>query len=395
LLEPAARVAEEGFVVSRHTRASFLACESSLREKNALQLFASDGRSPELYSLLKQPLLAQSLRDIARSGGRSFYEGGIAQDMATACQTWGGWLSEEDLGAYEAKWKAPVSATFRNLDVFTAPPPSQGFALLAALRAIESILSDSAGDVFSAPTVHLLVEVVNAALSIRDRINSENASARIAEVFLEIASFAEKFDPERHRTLEYDARGIRKGDTAHLAVIDKNGVSVSLIQSLFYDFGTCIPVMTGGFTLQNRGAAFSLNEEHPGFLVPGTRPPHTLMPTIVLQAAKPRYVLGCMGGDGQMQTQLQLLVDLCIFGLDPQQAVSRGRWYLDRGLTERIIAEQGAVDAAKLEAMGHRVAVMGRFEEIMGHAQVIEVAPGGGVLIGAADPRSDGYVAAY
>lgn len=393
LLEPAARLAEDGFVASRHTRASFLACESQLREKDALALFSTNGRIPELYGLIQQPKLAQCLRDIGRSNGRSFYEGNLAKEMAVACQSWGGWLSEEDLAGYGARWVAPVSASFRTLEVFTAPPPSQGFALLAALQAVESVMPEPLA-LFSASTVHLLVEAANAALALRDRFNGEKASARLRDALEEMAAFPETFDAERHRPIAFDPQGTRKGDTAHLAVVDKDGMSVSLIQSLFYDFGTCIPIVSGGFTLQNRGAAFSLQDDHPGLLSPGCRPPHTLMPTIVLQSGKPRYVLGCMGGDGQMQTQLQLLVDLCVGGLDPQQAVSRARWYLDRGETTRIVAEQGAVDAAELRKKGHQVALMGRFEEIMGHAQVIEVAPGG-ILIGAADPRSDGQVAAF
>jgi gamma-glutamyltranspeptidase/glutathione hydrolase len=314
--------------------------------------------------------------------------------MARACQSWGGWLHEEDLAAYAANWKAPISIAFRNMEVFTTPPPSQGFALLMALRALESVLPDNLFQVISAETVHVLVEVANVALALRDRFNGEDASEKLTHVFSEIAAFPKLFDSERHRTTVFEAGGTRKGDTAHLAIVDKSGMSVSLIQSLFYDFGTCIPITSGGYTLQNRGAAFTLQEDHPGSLVARRRPPHTLMPTIVRQSSKPRYVLGCMGGDGQIQTQLQLLVDLCVGGLDPQQAVSRPRWYLERGKTDRIIAEQGAMDAAKLEKKGHRVTVMRRFEEIMGHAQVIELAAGG-ILVGAADPRSDGYVAAF
>jgi len=107
-----------------------------------------------------------------------------------------------------------------------------------------------------------------------------------------------------------------------------------------------------------------------------------------------RYVLGCMGGDGQMQTQLQLLVDLCDGKLNPQQAISRARWYLERGETTRLVAEAGAVDVKSLEQLGHSVTVANRFEEMMGHAQAIEMRSDR-VLVGAADPRSDGQVTAH
>jgi gamma-glutamyltranspeptidase/glutathione hydrolase len=117
------------------------------------------------------------------------------------------------------------------------------------------------------------------------------------------------------------------------------------------------------------------------------------MPTICLEGNQPRYVLGAMGGDAQMQTQLQLLVDMIDGGLDPQQAVSRARWCLDRGEKYQVIAEEGAFEVAQLEKRGHVVTEASRFEEIVGHAQVIEITASG-VKVGAADPRSDGQVAA-
>ena len=393
LVEPAARLAEQGFPASRHTCASFLACESDLREKGALALFGTGDRLPGLYEIVRQPRLAECLRRIGRSLGREFYEGDLARAAAAACRSWGGWLAEGDLAGYAATWASPVSCRFRDLVVLTAPPPSQGFGLLAALRAVEAV-SPQPLDPLAASTVHLLVEAVDEALDLRDRCNGDGASERLVEVAGGMAGFPDRFDLHRRRPRAVSASGIRKGDTAHLAVVDRSGMAVSLIQSVFYDFGSCIPVAEGGFVLQNRGAAFSLETGHPGRLAAGRRPPHTLMPTIVLEAGRLRHVLGCMGGDGQMQTQLQLLVDLCDGGLDPQQAVSRARWYLDRGETTKIVMEQGAVDPEALEAMGHAVVIKNRFEDVMGHAQVIAVTPEG-VLVGAADPRSDGQVAAW
>jgi gamma-glutamyltranspeptidase/glutathione hydrolase len=190
---------------------------------------------------------------------------------------------------------------------------------------------------------------------------------------------------------------ITRGDTAHLCVVDGSGMAVSLIQSLFFDFGACIAVPEGGFVLQNRGAAFTLDGAV-ARLAPGMRPPTTLMPTIALREGKPAIVLGCMGGDGQMQTQLQLLLDLRDGGLDPQQAVSRPRWYLDRSAPggPRLMIEDGVDDGLieALRALGHEVESLGRFEDRMGHAQIIAIRDDG-VLVGAADPRSDGQVAAF
>ena len=317
----------------------------------------------------------------------------MARATARACQQWSGWLTTDDLSKYKAEWVQPISANFRNFKVYTTPPSSQGFSLLAALTAVES-LAPTQLNIFEPSTTHLLVEAVAAALELRDRFNSDRSVAPDTVKLLgEKQSFLNTFDWQRSQTRGHATLQNRKGDTAHLSVIDKNGMSVSLIQSLFYDFGSCIPVPLGGFTLQNRGAAFSLYAGATGELVAGHHPPHTLMPTIITRANKVRYILGCMGGDGQMQTQLQLIVDLCDGLLDPQQAVSRARWYLERGTTHKILVERDASSQIRaLESRGHVTRTVGPSEEIMGHAQIIEVTEGG-VLIGAADPRSDGQVA--
>jgi gamma-glutamyltranspeptidase len=390
LLSPAASLAESGFLATRHTRASFLACQPELLSKGLFQIFHGLDRAPDLYQRVEQPALGALFRELGRSSPRWFYEAEPAQAMTAACQRWGGWLTEQDLASYTATWLEPVSKRFRQLEVFTAPPPSQGFCLLAALQAIACV-SPGPSEPFNPTTVHLQIEAIDAALQLRDRLNCDGGLSIVSQVLDEITAFERSFDPTRRQSRERQVGLGRKGDTAHLAVIDQDGLAVSLIQSLFYDFGTCIPVLPGGFTLQNRGAAFSLEDGHPALLNPGKRPPHTLMPTMVCDASELRFILGCMGGDGQMQTQLQLLMGMIEAGLDPQQAVSRPRWYLDRR-DNQLIAEAGAFDVSELKRRGHNVVELDRFEDVAGHAQVIEVIAGR-ILVGAADPRCDGQVA--
>jgi gamma-glutamyltranspeptidase/glutathione hydrolase len=214
-----------------------------------------------------------------------------------------------------------------------------------------------------------------------------------------VATLAQRIDSRRAGTREVPrSLGATKGDTAHLAVVDAKGLAVSLIQSLYFDFGSCIAVPEGGFTLQNRGAGFSLIKDVPCELGPGRRPPHTLVPTIATRRGELAFVLGSMGGDGQVQTQVQLLLDMVDGGLDPQQAVARPRWYLDRSDLPRtpLVMERG-IDPRIIDGLrerGHEIDVRGASEDLMGHAQAIAVM-GERVLAGAADPRSDGQVAAY
>jgi gamma-glutamyltranspeptidase len=399
LLEPAAELAERGVFASRHFVASFRACETRLSASGAINLW--NGRAPRLYERIAQPALARTLRAAGSSNGRSIYEGPLARSIADAVSRAGGWLTKSDLGAHASEWVEPLSASFRGLEVFTTPPSTQGFALLAALRCIEAVASFKL-ERRDPATVHLLVEAVAAALALRDRINDDRsrfageASSHWQEM---AASFLATFDPDsRSAVAAQSGQRVAKGDTAHLAVVDGAGMAVSLIQSLYFDFGSCIPVPEGGFTLQNRGSGFHLEEGIPGALAPGIRPPSTLMPSIALRDGKPALVFGCMGGDGQMQTQVQLITDLTDGGLDVQQSVSRPRWYLDRSSGEETVvllecgADQSIVEG--LVSRGHRVRVVGPSEDVMGHVQAISLERGG-AMVGAADPRSDGQAAGY
>lgn len=401
LLQPAIELAETGYVLSRHGVASFRVAEEELRRKGALCLWSQDGTSPRLYQRMVQPSLAKTLRRIADSHGEDFYDGAIAKAISDAVQAAGGWLTEQDLAAHKAEWVETICASFRDSTIHTTPASSQGFALLAALTRVELASAEPLSN-SSAEDIHLLVEAVGASLQDRDSYSDDRS--RLHPGFDRLWSeerageFTKTFSPSRRSN--YSTRpGTRttKGDTAHLAVVDRDGMAVSLIQSLFFDFGSGIPVKPHGFTLQNRGAAFHLDGSAPGALTPNMRPPSTLMPSIMTRNGKPALVFGCMGGDGQVQTQLQLLVNLIDGDLDPQQAISMPRWYLDRSQSDecRLMVEDG-FDRRVLDgllAKGHRLHQLTRWEEIMGHAQAIAV-EADGVLVGGADPRSDGQVAA-
>ncbi len=130
-------------VVSRHLHASFQVCLGELAAKDALRLWG--GQSPQVYDRLKQPALAALLRGIGRNGAGHLYSGEMAGAVARAVATAGGWLDEADLAAHASDWVAPVQGRFRDLDVFTTPPSTQGFSLLMALGFVESVRSRGAG----------------------------------------------------------------------------------------------------------------------------------------------------------------------------------------------------------------------------------------------------------
>jgi gamma-glutamyltranspeptidase len=401
LLEPAAELAERGIHASRHFYASFQACADELRAKDTLCLWSDSRRFPAVYDRIRQPALAKTLRLVGATSGRAFYNGPLSRAMAQATRNAGGWLSEDDLAGHSSEWVEPLSTAFHDLLVYTTPPSTQGFGLLAALRRVAAASQDPL-DVYSADGIHLLIEAAAAVLADRDLYNDDRSRVitDVRDLWSDDVSRRFMTAHDRNQRSEVASLGTSrttKGDTSHLAVIDRDGMAVSLIQSLFFDFGSCIPVEEGGFPLQNRGAAFHLEEGRPGLLAPGIRPVSTLMPCIATRDGAPALVMGCMGGEGQMQTLLQIIVDLCHSRLDPQQSVSRARWFLDRSTPEgAVVMMETGIDRAvvdDLKTRGHRVQVMGVAEDLMGHAQVIRVERSG-ALVGAADPRSDGLVAA-
>jgi gamma-glutamyltranspeptidase/glutathione hydrolase len=401
LLKPAAQLAERGFFVSRHLHASFRAALPALNQWGALAIWSPAGSVPGLYSRLQQPALAEALRLIGRTEGRSLYEGELAREIVSAVSASGGALSADDLASHKSEWVMPLAADFRGVTLYTSPPATQGVAMLQAMRVIEN-LAPTPLDLTSPTATHLMVEAVAGALEDRDHFVTDRNRLNVRPTDLYapqwIASKAKSIDLRRTGGRQRSIGPTKgRGDTAHLAVVDSQRRAVSLIQSVFFDFGTGIPVKSGGFTLQNRGAGFNLEEGSLNELKPGLRPPHTLTPTLACRGKELALVLGCMGGDGQVQTQVQLLVAMLDAGLDPQQAVSRPRWYLDRASPgSPLLVEEGLdpVLVAGLRQMGHEVSVLGPAEEIMGHAQVIAVERTG-ALIGAADRRSDGQALGF
>ncbi|MCA1846148.1 MAG: gamma-glutamyltransferase, partial [Actinobacteria bacterium] len=182
------------------------------------------------------------------------------------------------------------------------------------------------------------------------------------------------------------------GDTAYLCAVDGSGLCVSLIQSNYNGFGSGVTVPGLGINLHNRGAYFSLDPDHVNVIAPGKRTLHTLMPALARRNGRPWLVFGTMGADGQLQTQVQLLARLVDDGADPAAALSGPRWVVDPGdFSVRIEDRFPATVCDGLRARGHRLDVLGPFEDPMGHAHLIRLDDDG--LAAASDPRCEGAVA--
>jgi gamma-glutamyltranspeptidase/glutathione hydrolase len=185
------------------------------------------------------------------------------------------------------------------------------------------------------------------------------------------------------------------GDTVYLTAVDRWGNAVSWIQSLFQSFGSGILEPESGVVLQNRGALFSLDEDHPNVVAPGKRPYHTLTPMMALRGEDFAFTLGTPGGDGQTQSLTQILNNLLLFGMTPQEAIEAPRFRSNPGLQVAIEDRIPASVLAELERRGHELRVVSGWTATFGGAQMILVEPGSGTLVVGSDPRREAYGLAY
>jgi gamma-glutamyltranspeptidase/glutathione hydrolase len=181
----------------------------------------------------------------------------------------------------------------------------------------------------------------------------------------------------------------RRGDTIYLCAADEHGNTVSLIQSVAYDFGSGIVAEGTGMLLQNRGAYFKLDPSHVNRLEPKKRTMHTLIPAMAARDGRPWAVFGTMGGPRQPQLQVQVLRNLVNEGLDPAEAVARPRKAIQEDGV--MVVEADYPGAARMAREDARVRLMPAKHSSFGHAHAI-VIDGPASWRAGADPRSDGSV---
>lgn len=387
LLKDAIVLAEEGFSASpsqgfwhdfrRDEMRGWPGCEA---------LFVASG-------MQRQPALARTLRAIANGGPREFYEGELASRLAAGLAAVGSPLTAADLARTRTTVETPLSLAYRDHVLFAPPPPTQGVTTLAIMGILERLGERPAGP-DSAAFYHCLVEAVKQAFLDRATIaDPDFADVDLARLLdpARLAAKARAIDPARAMPWPHL---YRPGDTAHLAAVDAEGRAVSLLQSLYFDWGSGVIAGDTGMLWQNRAAAFSLDPASPNRLMPGKRPFYTLNPGIALKDGRPRLAYGTQGADGQPQT-LALLLSLMIdHGLDPATALARPRFLLGKTFSDRrdTLKLEAGLDSGivtALAAMGHETAVIDAFSPLGGQAGIIRIGVDG-TLGGAHDPRSDG-----
>ncbi len=400
LLEDAVHYAEAGFPTSESQSRTTAEKREELAVVSGFgALYLPGGAPPAPGARFANPALARTLRRLAEDGLDGFYRGALARDIAAGLAAAGAPVSAEDLAAYRPRRVTPLALALGGATVYNTPPPTQGVSSLMILGLLDRLdLAASPADGFA--HVHAVVEATKQAFLEREgRLGDPAAMPVDAAAWLApdlLDERARRIDPGHALPWPRAEPG---GDTVWLGAIDAEGRAVSFIQSLYWEFGSGLTLPETGILWQNRGIGMALSGAGANRLAPRKRPFHTLNPPIARLADGAAMVYGCMGGEGQPQTQAALFSRIVTHGRDVQEAVTAPRWLLGRTWGEetaslKLESRFPADVVAALEAAGHAVEPVPPFSDLMGHAGVVLRRADGG-LEGAADPRGDGAAAGY
>ena len=396
LFEPAVRYAEDGFPVGPKTAAQWArAGESYAAFRDFRQHFLPGGRPPAAGEVFRSPDLAATLREIARSGGESFYRGALAERMEAAALAGGGALRASDLEAHRADWVAPIAQPYRSVELAEIPPNGQGLAAQIALSILAHLDAPQHAP-GSAQWTHLHVEAMKIAIRAAfDHFADADAMRLPPEALLAPESIRRAAAGIGRDAAPLPPVPLPVGHgTVYLAAADAQGMMVSLIQSNYMGFGSGIVVPGTGIAMQNRGAGFVLDGGHPNAVGPGKRPYHTIIPGFVTCEDAPALAFGVMGGHMQHQGHVQMVTRIFDHGENPQAASDAPRWHVTPEFD--VVLEQGfdAAAARELSQRGHRVSVSGD-SGLFGGAQLIAKLPQGGGYCAASDHRKEGAAVGF
>lgn len=393
LFADAIRYAEEGFPVAPRVAFDWAAHVGKLSKSEGGALHCLiDGKAPVAGQKFAFPVLAKTLRKIAQGGAQAFYHGEIAEDIVKTVQAAGGFLTEDDLASVTADWVELISTEYNGHMLHEIPPNGQGLAAIILVKLLDKL--GVSKEVSSVERAHLEAECGRIAYLARDAYISDPDTMRysVEELLSDehISQLSKLYDPAK-RNPEMGLPDPVGSDTIYLSVVDRDGMAVSFINSVFSGFGTGIVTKKTGIALQNRGCGFNLVPGHGNAIGPSKRPFHTIIPAMVTKDGKVSHSFGVMGGSYQSMGHAHVLSNMLDYGMNPQEALDNPRIFWDAA--GNLTLEAGVSDAVKsgLESMGHTC----QNGALHGGGQIIEIDQQSGFLIAGSDPRKDGNASGF
>lgn len=412
VVRPAIKLAQEGFIVNDALADDLKTYGSEVlpHHENSKAIFWKDGEPLKKGDKLVQQDLANSLTMIAENGPDAFYKGEIARQIAQQMQQNGGLITTDDLAAYQAVERTPVSGEYRGYQIFSMPPPSSGgIHIVQILNILENFDMKKYG-FGSADAIQIMAEAEKYAYADRSEYLGDPDFVNVPWQALTSKAYAKSIAGQIDINKAKPSSEIRPGklapyesdQTTHFSAVDKDGNAVAVTYTLNTTFGTGIVAGNTGILLNNQMDDFSAKPGVPNVyglvggeanaVGPKKRPLSSMSPTIVVKDGKTWLVTGSPGGSRIITTVLQMVVNTIDFGMNVAEATNAPRFH-HQWLPDELRVEKGfSPDTLKLlEQKGQKVALKGA----MGSTQSIMVGPDG-ELYGASDPRSvDDLTAGY
>jgi gamma-glutamyltranspeptidase/glutathione hydrolase len=394
VLAPAIHYADAGVPVAPRVAAD-LATSTDRLQGTTRDRFSNHGTAFAMGDRFAAPGQAEVLRRIAVNGRAGFYEGEVAQDMVASLQALGGSHTLDDFAATRCSYVTPISTRYRGVELIELPPNGQGATAMLLAHMMEGF-DIAAMDPFGTERAHLEAEATKLAYDARNRFVADfDATTRLAHMLDRgtAKALAAKIDPARAMDTPAALSEDVHKETVYLTVVDKNRMVVSMIYSIFSDFGSAQASDRFGILFHDRGAGFNLTEGHPNEAAGGKRPMHTIIPAMLREADGSLMPFGVMGGQYQATGHMRFLSNVVDYGMRPQQAIDSPRCFSDADLGG-LRVETGYAQSVRddLAAMGHNVI---HKDLPIGGAQAIRIDARTGVLEGGSDPRKDGIALGY
>jgi gamma-glutamyltranspeptidase/glutathione hydrolase len=398
-LAPAIALAEQGIAVTETDADNWNTYGMPFRgNAEFARVFLPGGKAPVAGQLFRNPDLARSLKRIAQHGSDGFYRGETAAAILKLERDLGGFMQADDLTEFRPEWVDPVSTTYHGWTVYEMPPNGQGIAALEMLNLMEQFPIAAWGH-NSQKSLHMEIEAKKLAYAdLRQYVGDPHATQIPTQELIAKALAVQRAklitETASCQVLPSDVKvnlSHQSSDTTYLAVVDRDGNEVSLIQSNAGAFGGGLVAPGTGFPLQNRGGGFTLEAGKPNTLRPRTRPLHTIIPAYMDNGQR-RIAFGIMGGFNQAQAHAQFVSNVVDFGMNIQAALEAARFtkrdfegcgvWVENGISPEVVSG--------LRSQGHDVKVWPRYFQSMGRGNAVEVDDSSPVHFGATDPRADG-----
>ena len=408
LLQPAIEIAERGYAMAPVVAHKWAAAIPELRDQPGFaQAFMPHGRAPEIGEIFRFKAAAKTLKTIAKSGIREFYEGEIAQAIAQYSSSNGGSMTLEDLAQYRPDWVGTIQQEIQGVDgkiyaMHEIPPNGQGIGALIALGILQNFDLASL-PVDSVQSQHLQIEAMKLAFAdVYQYVADPRAMAVTPAQMLDPAYLAQRAKLINPNKATHFPFGLpQSGGTIYLSATDEQGRMISFIQSNYMGFGSGVVVPDWGVSLQNRGFGFSMDPKSANVVAGGKRPFQTIIPAFLTRKEGdtwlPHMSFGVMGGDMQPQGHLQTVLRMLSYRQQPQAACDAPRWKVNRDFSLDVEANMNATTVQGLSDWGHTLKKIDDPYMDFGAGQFIwrlsdNIEDG---YIAASDPRRDGQAAVY